>query len=551
MTDLNKLRYLFPRDKKAKFLILSFFVFSGMLFELLSILSIYPFVTLILDDSIHSENHIFRFISVFIDENQAPFFYGILLIIIYVFKAIFFIYLTYRLQKFTQSIVSSIQNNIFANFLKMDFSDYLKLNSGELVRDFTTEIKNFSSYLDCMTIIISEILLLAVLSSFLIFLNPIPFLITFLFLILFSVTIYLIPKKIFQSLGENLRALEIELNQNLIESLNGYKEIFFNNKQEIFERKFKFQTSKRVGVISKYKTYNILPKNLIEAIAVIGFVVYSLISMKNSNADLIINLSFIVASTFKMLPSINRLILNFQNLKYNRTSLEIIYKKLTSEVSFKTKIQDKINEVSVKNLSFSYDETSVFKDLNFNIKKGDIFIIYGKSGSGKSTLLNLITGLLKAKKGHVFINGEESFIGLRGYVSQNSFLFNASVLFNITFENDIEKVNQKKLRKALVLSNTIDFIEEGSNDLFLVVEESGTNFSGGQKQRISFARALYNNSDFFLFDEPTSALDFDNEKNFIRSLRDLNKKGATIIVVTHSEFLKNSFEKKLNLEENL
>ena len=154
-----------------------------MLFELLSILSIYPFVTLILDDSIHSENHIFRFISVFIDENQAPFFYGILLIIIYVFKAIFFIYLTYRLQKFTQSIVSSIQNNIFANFLKMDFSDYLKLNSGELVRDFTTEIKNFSSYLDCMTIIISEILLLAVLSSFLIFLNPIPFLITFLFLI--------------------------------------------------------------------------------------------------------------------------------------------------------------------------------------------------------------------------------------------------------------------------------------------------------------------------------------------------------------------------------
>ena len=121
MTDFNKLRYLLSRDRKTKFLILSFFVFLGMLLELFSIISIYPFVTLILDDNIHAENQILRFISVFIDEHQAPFFYGILLIMTYVFKAIFFIYLTYRLQKFTQSIVSGIQNNIFTNFLRMDF----------------------------------------------------------------------------------------------------------------------------------------------------------------------------------------------------------------------------------------------------------------------------------------------------------------------------------------------------------------------------------------------------------------------------------------------
>ena len=198
-----------------------------------------------------------------------------------------------------------------------------------------------------------------------------------------------------------------------------------------------------------------------------------------------------------------------------------------------------MNAIEVKNISKKFKEKTVFKNLSFNAKIGEITAIVGPSGQGKSTLLRILIGLEKADEGTIKINGKLLMSGgkYESKKEQEKTLENVSIVFqehnlfpNLTalnnlkiVKNDIEKI--KKLLKEFGL--------EGKENLF------PAELSGGQKQRLSIIRALLPEPKILLFDEPTSSLDDNNRKIVAEILKSLKEKSYTIIIVTHDEKLLN------------
>ncbi len=184
--------------------------------------------------------------------------------------------------------------------------------------------------------------------------------------------------------------------------------------------------------------------------------------------------------------------------------------------------------ISISNLSLSFDDRTVLKDLNFDILKGESLVILGGSGSGKSVLTKTIIGLLAPDSGSVKINSKSK--NKFGVLFQNSALFDyVTVWENISFNYKKRFNISKKEAKQLAIEKLNDVgLEENIADMFPI------ELSGGMKKRVALARAIAHNPEIIILDEPTSGLDpimSDIVNEIIIKLSgDLN---PTIITITH------------------
>lgn len=191
--------------------------------------------------------------------------------------------------------------------------------------------------------------------------------------------------------------------------------------------------------------------------------------------------------------------------------------------------------VEVKNLSFCYDDKKVLQNTSMLFEKGKKYAITGESGSGKTTLLKILMGHLRNYTGNVVVDGEEinnysqnSINNAIAYVNQNIYLFNQSILENITLGREYQS---EELENALKRSALLDSIHDSKIALETIVGENGCNLSGGQRQRIAIARALLHKKLVIILDEGTSALDRENSKAIEKEL--IGDDQLTVIVVTH------------------
>ena len=188
------------------------------------------------------------------------------------------------------------------------------------------------------------------------------------------------------------------------------------------------------------------------------------------------------------------------------------------------------------------------------INKGELIGIIGKSGSGKSTLINILLGLLDVKSESIYVDDYDvsknfkRWQKLIGFVSQNIFLKNDTILNNIAFGIPEEQLDYDRIQECLKLSNLDDFVNKLPNKLQTKVGERGIRLSGGQLQRIGIARALYENPDIIIFDEATGALDFETEKEVLKSINTLRNE-KTIIMVTHRINNLREFDKIFFMED--
>lgn len=194
------------------------------------------------------------------------------------------------------------------------------------------------------------------------------------------------------------------------------------------------------------------------------------------------------------------------------------------------------DSIEVKNLTFSYGEGEVLKNLNLTVKKGQKIALVGLSGSGKSTLINLLLGLYPIEKGEILIDGHpiqsltlHSLRDLFGLVSQDIFLFNDSIKSNLLLG---ESMDDQTVKSALDVAYASEFVEKLPLGVQTEIGDRGTRLSGGQQQRITIARAFLQDTDILLFDEATSALDNESEKVVQKAL-DHIAGHKTVIAVAH------------------
>ena len=196
------------------------------------------------------------------------------------------------------------------------------------------------------------------------------------------------------------------------------------------------------------------------------------------------------------------------------------------------------NQIELKNISFAYNqERQVLKNLNLNIKKGEMLGLIGPSGAGKTTLVDILLRLFEPGSGEILIDGQNIHdIGILewrkklSYVSQEIFLLNDTIENNIRFYDD--SVSEKDIIASAKMANISDFVSSLPEGFQTVVGERGIRLSGGQRQRIILARALARKPEVLILDEATSALDNESEVLIQKSIEGL-KNQVTVLAIAH------------------
>lgn len=211
-----------------------------------------------------------------------------------------------------------------------------------------------------------------------------------------------------------------------------------------------------------------------------------------------------------------------------------------------TEIRDQEGAVSIdgirqgiclKNVSFGYGDHWVLRNINFEVKVGEIVAIVGTSGGGKTTLVNLIPRFYEASEGEILIDQRPiktiSQASLRrqiGIVTQQTILFNDTVRNNIAYGSP-EKT-EAEIVQAAQAAFAYDFIQRLPEKMDTIIGEQGVRLSGGERQRISIARALLKDAPILILDEATSSLDSESEAEVQRALENLMK-GRTTFIIAH------------------
>ncbi|MGL5439012.1 MAG: ATP-binding cassette domain-containing protein, partial [Filifactoraceae bacterium] len=225
----------------------------------------------------------------------------------------------------------------------------------------------------------------------------------------------------------------------------------------------------------------------------------------------------------------------------------LLVKKEINNIQF---LERKNNEclIDMENVTVMYDDKKVLQISNLKIFNGDKIAIIGETGSGKTTFFKLILGLLNFSEGKVIVYSDskiddlKSFWSKVSYLDNNTHIFNGSLYYNVTFNNDLSA--KKSDEKYFDIINKLDLGKLEDRELY----QHGKNLSGGQKMKICFARALYNDSEILLLDEPIASLDKESEQDIIELLKNMKK---TILIITHRKNVLNICSRVLSVESGM
>jgi ATP-binding cassette, subfamily C, bacterial len=197
--------------------------------------------------------------------------------------------------------------------------------------------------------------------------------------------------------------------------------------------------------------------------------------------------------------------------------------------------------ITLENVSFSYGESRILKNVHIRFPVGQITAVVGPSGSGKTTILDLVVGLLRPQEGEVCVDGIplqrfdlKRWRQMIGYVPQETILLHDTIFNNVTLGE--KRLKKEDVLTALQAAGALEFVNELPKGIDHIVGERGGKLSGGERQRISIARAIVHRPALIVFDEATSALDSASEEAICETMRRL-RESHTIIAISHQTAL--------------
>lgn len=555
--DILRIYLICFNNKKLKLAALLILVLFGTFLETLSIGLLIPLLSIIANEI--SEIHI-KISEIF---TNIPFILNYLLsldkfalivlsltiiTIIFTLKTIFLIFVGWFSARFIYDIQRKLSKTLFSSYLNRPYSFFLNKNSSELMRNTTGEVGVFvGQVLIPLVYLFTESTVVIFLTIFLLYIEPVGTLIVFLFFLIFIFFSNYLTKDIIFKWGKLRQSETGMVIKTLQESFGAIKEVKLFNFEKEFIDKFHKHNASANRAESNLMAFQNVPRYGIEYLALIcfiGFIFFFVYSGKDFNL-LIPLLAIYAASAFRLLPSANRIVMNINALRYGLPVIKIIKNELftannqmPNEVNTFKNINFNLMEFENVNFSYSKNGNLIFKDLSFQISKGDVIGIYGPSGCGKSTLVDLICGLITQNSGQIKVNNmrieqiKKSWQAILGYVPQSPFFFDDKIKINIGFRFNENELDENKILKNINEVELDQFIENLPNGINTKIGEKGARISGGQKQRIAIARALYKNSQLLIMDEATSALDVNVEDKIINSINKI-KRDKTIMLISH------------------
>ncbi|MDD2296718.1 MAG: ABC transporter ATP-binding protein, partial [Sphaerochaetaceae bacterium] len=332
------------------------------------------------------------------------------------------------------------------------------------------------------------------------------------------------------------------------EALSGIKTTKVFGRENYFIKQFSAYSKKFTQVETSVRTISEIPRYLLEALAFGGIIllVVFLTITRGGASDVIPLVSLFAFAGYRLLPAMQKVFQAATSIYFNQAILDTLHQDLTEDVTKRDlEIGEPIsftNEIRLKDLSFSYPETSVtvLANINLTIRKNSTVGFVGTTGSGKTTLVDILLGLLVAQEGGLFVDDvpltsqrQRAWQQIIGYVPQDIFLSDDTVARNIAFGLADEKIESEKVQAVAKIAALDTFItEELAHGYETIIGERGLRLSGGQRQRIGLARALYENPAILVLDEATSSLDGVTETAVMKAINNASK-DRTVIMIAH------------------
>lgn len=219
---------------------------------------------------------------------------------------------------------------------------------------------------------------------------------------------------------------------------------------------------------------------------------------------------------------------------------------VTDQPNAKT-LQHFEQSIEFKNVSFSYEDVTILKNINLKIEKGKTIALVGSSGAGKSTLADLIPRFHDVSAGELLIDGvnikEYSLHSVRsqmGIVTQEPILFNDSIANNIAL--GIDHVDPSQIEQAAKVANAYSFIQQKEEGFDTNIGDRGTKLSGGERQRVTIARAVLKNPPILILDEATSSLDTESERLVQDAINNMMQQRTSIVIAHRLSTIRNADE---------
>jgi ATP-binding cassette subfamily B protein len=479
------------------------------------------------------------------DKNMSSLNTACLIILGFIFLEAIIQFININITNFLgQSIVKDLRNQVYKHILHLKNTYFDNTPVGTMVTRAISDIESLSDVFSEGFIVISgDFVMLGVFAGVMLWKNWILALLVFSTIPLLFIATNLFKNGVKKTFTEVRNAVS-NLNAFTQEHLTGIRIIQLFNKEEKELDKFKeINDQHRKANIRSIFYYSIFfPVVEILASISIALVIWYA-GVKHSTLNISLgDLTFFIMLTNMMFRPIRMLADRLNTLQMGIVAADRVFKVLdTNEIipdTGKTEFKQVNDKIEFKDLWFAYvNDNYILKNINLQIKKGESLAFVGATGSGKSSMINLLSRFYEFNKGSITIDGknidEFTLTSLRkntGVVLQDVFLFNDSILNNITLHNP--EISFDKVVDATKQIGLYEFIMSLPNNFNYEVKERGVSLSAGQRQLIAFIRAYVYNPEIFVLDEATASIDTPTEQ-LIQKATDKITKGRTSIIIAH------------------
>ncbi|MEK9570327.1 MAG: ABC transporter ATP-binding protein [Paracoccaceae bacterium] len=554
LNNLNRINLLLSHQEKRKFLILILVSIFSAIFEVVGVVSILPFMEMLMDDSYIQNNAlIFSASKKFnLEEYYVKVLTGSLVIVLLIISLGLKSIVIYLNQNFVWTFEYNLSKKIVDIYMHRPYAFFLDANTSNLSKTILTEIRLFiTGCVSPILVIVTQGFVVLFLISSMLYIEPHTTLISASFLAIIYLTTYLSFNNLLANIGVDRNNSNHRRFQHLSDMFGAVKEIKSYAVESFFLKKFN-----REGRILRDKQIlnqliAQLPRNIIEFVSFAGIIIFLLVTLGDKDfINTIPVLAFVVFAAYKLLPAFQQIYQSATQLNFYNSSLDEIFDAINFDEPGRKRIASTEGSdqsisfhkaINLKDLKFNYPQSNidVLKNINLEININTLVAFVGVSGSAKTTLIDLILGLHKQSSGNIYIDGValnetnyQEWLAEISYVPQSIYLLDECIISNIVFGHG-DNVDLDLVHHVAKIANIFDFItKELPLGFSTVVGERGVRLSGGQRQRIGIARALYKNPKVLILDEATSALDNITETSLMRSLASLSK-SITIIVIAH------------------
>lgn len=577
---LKKTLYVMTGPQKILGIGVFFLTCIGAVLESLGVSVIIPFVTAIQTPEIIMDSSFVKNIDrlAALSYNQMIMLICIGVILLYLFKNIFSVFLSWVRVKFACKIEREMSVKMLASYLSHGYQFIIGMNYGEFSRGILGDPSAVYTVLSSVFRLLAEVF-------------TILFICVFMFIadwklattvagvsLLCLVIIYFVFRKGMYQAGIQARDYSAKTGQTVSQIFQGAKDVLLLRKQNHFIDEFEQDRIGTQNARCKQTVGSESPAYIIEGICVSGLMlaVGIRIAAGGNNTSFIAVLAAFAVGAFRILPSLGKISTSINGLINSVPSIEALYEQVVEAEKYARKHPENIIEIEeqskyfgliskgekskinrsrqnmkcpeskfqtaieLKNVSFQYEKElgDVLQNVNLTIKRGQSIAIIGESGAGKSTLVDVLLGLLVPQRGAIYMDGTpiteipDKWANTIGYVPQTINLASTSLRKNIAFGEKEEDIDIDRVYEVLEKAELKDFIDSLPEGIETMAGDRGVRLSGGQRQRIAIARALYHRPEILVLDEATSALDNDTEAAIMSAINNLQGQ-VTMIIVAH------------------